>query len=141
MSVRSLPQASSARFAATVAAGYLAFGIGWILFSDRVLQAFIADPVRLNRIQSLKGVVFVVVTAAALFVTLRRTAAGRTRSLLYRAGQIADLGGMLGGSAPGTFAAWMKSRGKLGGQNKVPRIINDPELWGNLLGFISTRAR
>jgi hypothetical protein len=35
----------------------------------------------------------------------------------------------------------MKSRGKLGGQNKVPRIINDPELWGNLLGFISTRAR
>jgi hypothetical protein len=43
--------------------------------------------------------------------------------------------------APGTFAAWMKSRGKLGGQNKVPRIINDPELWGNLLGFISTRAR
>ena len=43
--------------------------------------------------------------------------------------------------APGTFAAWMKSRGKLGGQNKVPRIMNDPELWGNLLGFISTRAR
>ena len=26
---------------------------------------------------------------------------------------------------PGTFAAWMKKRGKLGGQNKVPRIIND----------------
>jgi hypothetical protein len=39
--------------------------------------------------------------------------------------------------APGTFAAWMKSRGKLGGQNKVPRIINDPELWGNLLTFVS----
>ena len=29
---------------------------------------------------------------------------------------------------PGTFAAWMKGRGKLGGQNKVPRIIDDPEL-------------
>ena len=42
---------------------------------------------------------------------------------------------------PGTFAAWMKSRGKLGGQNKVPRIINDPELWANLLGFVSDRAR
>jgi hypothetical protein len=38
--------------------------------------------------------------------------------------------------APGTFAAWMKSRGKLGGQNKVPRIINDPELWRNLLDFV-----
>jgi len=33
---------------------------------------------------------------------------------------------------PGTFAAWMKSRGKLGGQNKVPRIINDMDLFQNL---------
>jgi hypothetical protein len=38
---------------------------------------------------------------------------------------------------PGTFAAWMKSRGKLGGQNKVPRIINDADLWTNLLRFVS----
>jgi hypothetical protein len=37
--------------------------------------------------------------------------------------------------APGTFAAWMKSRGKLGGQNKVPRIINDPDLFGQLRRF------
>ncbi len=34
----------------------------------------------------------------------------------------------------GTFAAWMKSRGKLGGQNKVPRVINDRDLWANLKG-------
>jgi hypothetical protein len=27
--------------------------------------------------------------------------------------------------APGTFHAWMKQRGKLGGQNKVPRLCND----------------
>jgi hypothetical protein len=26
---------------------------------------------------------------------------------------------------PGTFHAWMKSRGKFGGQNKVPRLSND----------------
>ncbi len=26
---------------------------------------------------------------------------------------------------PGTFAAWMKERGKLGGQNKVPRVLGD----------------
>ncbi len=37
--------------------------------------------------------------------------------------------------APGGFAAWMKSRGKLGGQNKVPRIINDPELLSELRAF------
>jgi len=28
---------------------------------------------------------------------------------------------------PGSFAAWMKSRGKFGGQNKVPRVIADAE--------------
>ena len=35
----------------------------------------------------------------------------------------------------GTFAAWMKSRGRLGGQNKVPRIINDQETFGGLTSF------
>ncbi len=34
--------------------------------------------------------------------------------------------------ASGTFAAWMKSRGKMGGQHKVPRIINDRELFDSL---------
>ncbi|MBK8175494.1 MAG: GH3 auxin-responsive promoter family protein [Rhodospirillales bacterium] len=38
--------------------------------------------------------------------------------------------------APGTFAAWMKSRGRLGGQNKIPRVIPDPALLDNLLDFI-----
>ncbi len=36
---------------------------------------------------------------------------------------------------PGTFAAWMKSRGKLGGQNKVPRLISNKELFDNLCEF------
>ncbi len=35
----------------------------------------------------------------------------------------------------GAFAAWMKSRGKLGGQNKVPRVINDPALFAALQAF------
>jgi len=33
---------------------------------------------------------------------------------------------------PGGFVAWMKGRGKLGGQNKVPRVINDSELFATL---------
>ena len=37
--------------------------------------------------------------------------------------------------AAGTFAAWMKRRGRLGGQNKVPRVINDPELFEDLRAF------
>ena len=36
---------------------------------------------------------------------------------------------------PGAFAAWMKSRGRLGGQNKVPRIVNDRELFAALRAF------
>ena len=36
---------------------------------------------------------------------------------------------------PGFFAAWMKSRGKLGGQNKVPRIIIKQELLDDLRSF------
>ena len=35
----------------------------------------------------------------------------------------------------GTFAAWMKQRGKLGGQNKVPRIIMKQELFEHLEAF------
>ncbi len=38
---------------------------------------------------------------------------------------------------PGTFAEWMKSRGKLGGQHKVPRVIPDSELLDHLLAFIA----
>jgi hypothetical protein len=36
---------------------------------------------------------------------------------------------------PGGFAEWMKARGQLGGQHKVPRIINDPELFHGLRAF------
>ncbi|NWH09330.1 MAG: GH3 auxin-responsive promoter family protein [Alphaproteobacteria bacterium] len=36
---------------------------------------------------------------------------------------------------PGSFAHWMKARGKLGGQHKVARIINDPALWADLKAF------
>jgi hypothetical protein len=38
---------------------------------------------------------------------------------------------------PGTFAEWMKSRGKFGGQNKVPRIITDQKLLDSLLKFVT----
>ena len=33
---------------------------------------------------------------------------------------------------PGSFNAWMKKRDQLGGQHKVPRIINDHDLFRNL---------
>ncbi len=40
---------------------------------------------------------------------------------------------------PGTFRDWMTKRGKLGGQNKVPRIINNQDLLEDLKSFARTR--
>ncbi|TVR78415.1 MAG: auxin-regulated protein [Rhodospirillales bacterium] len=37
---------------------------------------------------------------------------------------------------PGTFAEWMRQRGQIGGQHKVPRVINDQDLFRDLRGFV-----
>ena len=42
--------------------------------------------------------------------------------------------------APGTFASWMRARGKLGGQNKVPRVIADAALLADLRRFVCDAA-
>lgn len=57
-------------------------------------------------------------------------------SLDYRERRAADVG--LGAPEvlvvrPGFFAGWMKRRGRLGGQNKVPRVITDEDLLESLL--------
>lgn len=36
----------------------------------------------------------------------------------------------------GTFYAWMKKRGKLGGQNKVPRLANDRKFLDDILNYL-----
>ncbi|MGZ9082472.1 MAG: GH3 family domain-containing protein [Rhodoplanes sp.] len=53
----------------------------------------------------------------------------------HRAGGFAMRAPTVRSVPPGTFAAWMKRRGKLGGQNKVPRIINDQALFDDLRAF------
>jgi len=40
----------------------------------------------------------------------------------------------------GTFYAWLESRGKLGGQNKVPRLSNSREYVEQILAFTSQNA-
>ena len=40
----------------------------------------------------------------------------------------------------GTFEAWMKSRGQLGGQHKVPRVIANEALFTALRAFAQTRS-
>ena len=36
---------------------------------------------------------------------------------------------------PGGFADWMRERGKLGGQNKVPRVVLSEDVRDSLLNF------
>ena len=40
---------------------------------------------------------------------------------------------------PGTFLSWMAARGKLGGQNKVPRLSNNRKYLDEILTFISVQ--
>lgn len=42
--------------------------------------------------------------------------------------------------APGTFYQWMKKRGKLGGQNKVPRLSNNREYLEDLLAMVQIQS-
>ena len=58
----------------------------------------------------------------------------------YRAGDYGLQAPTVEAVTPGCFAAWMKSRGKLGGQHKVPRIINDAELFASLRRFAGLSA-
>jgi len=43
-------------------------------------------------------------------------------------------------AAPGTFYKWMKSRNKLGGQFKVPRLSNNREYLDELLKMMEVTA-
>ena len=55
---------------------------------------------------------------------------------VHRQGDFAMRGPRVHAVKPGTFAAWMKQRGQLGDQHKVPRIINDQDLFQNLQAFV-----
>jgi hypothetical protein len=44
-------------------------------------------------------------------------------------------------AGPGAFDAWMRSRGQLGGQHKVPRMDSSGKLTGELLAFLRTQGQ
>ena len=37
----------------------------------------------------------------------------------------------------GTFAAWLRQKGKLGGQSKIPRLVNDRKASGAIIDFLN----
>lgn len=115
----------------------------------RVLGGAVADyaagPVFATEGRARGGHVFVVEMtpspaspdAEARFAAVLDTALARQNADYadHRAGDFGMLPPRVRLVPPGTFAAWMRRRGKLGGQNKVPRVINDPALLADLLAF------
>lgn len=69
---------------------YALFGGAWILGSDRLLAALIHDVERLNQVQTVKGWLFVLVTAALLFWLLSRRYSLRTREQALAQQQLSD---------------------------------------------------
>lgn len=51
---------------------YLVFGWLWITFSDAVVEAWFTDPRMLSRVQTWKGLLFVLITAGVLSVVMFR---------------------------------------------------------------------
>jgi light-regulated signal transduction histidine kinase (bacteriophytochrome) len=51
---------------------YVAFGVTWIFFSDRLLVWLQLDPLLITRVQTAKGWLFVLGSAILLYVALRR---------------------------------------------------------------------
>lgn len=54
-----------------VALAYILFGGLWILVSDRLVAAFVSHPAMLTRVQTYKGEIFVLASAALLYFLLR----------------------------------------------------------------------
>ncbi len=59
----------------------------------------------------------------------------------HRQGDLAMLPPEVVAVRPGGFADWMRSRGKLGGQHKVPRMDNSGELTAEMAGFFAQESR
>ncbi|WMS43694.1 GH3 auxin-responsive promoter family protein [Acuticoccus sp. MNP-M23] len=62
-------------------------------------------------------------------------AAGNEDYEVHRAGDVQLLPPDVAFVAAGGFADWMRARGKLGGQNKVPRVLVDGDVRESLLNF------
>lgn len=62
----------SRHHALRITAIYLAFATLWILASDRVVEALFGDIALLTHMQTLKGMIFVVVTALMLYLLIAR---------------------------------------------------------------------
>lgn len=71
-SPKTQPERDDKRVALKVALVYALCGALWILFSDRLLVALVADRWEIGRLSTAKGLLFILVTALALYATIHR---------------------------------------------------------------------
>ena len=71
---------------------YLLFSIVWILGSDLLLQALIADPATLAQLQTLKGLLFVALSGLLILLLCRQDERNQQRLELDLRDQLLKLG-------------------------------------------------
>jgi len=52
---------------------YLFIGFAWILSSDFFVNLILSDPIQINRVQSIKGILYVVITAVIFYFIIHRS--------------------------------------------------------------------
>ncbi len=56
---------------AKIAFIYLILGTAWIFFTDRILEFFIRDPLVRNQYQTVKGILYILITSSLLYYLVR----------------------------------------------------------------------
>ena len=87
---RSIASPGINRIALAVALIYATFGMSWILFSDQLLAFLVKDTETLTNLQSVKGGLYVVLTAALVFLLIR-SFVGRAQLLRQQLDDSGDL--------------------------------------------------
>ncbi|HEX5356329.1 MAG TPA: PAS domain S-box protein [Aquabacterium sp.] len=129
-------------FSLRATVGYAVFAGAWILLSDRVLELF-ADPHLLARFSTFKGLVFIAVTAAMLWVTLQNAPAEVDVHLTDEAPTPLTLSGVLWGLLPPLLASSLQWAfwGQLDPYAWLlyyPAVFTAAWLGGWLAGFLAT---
>jgi hypothetical protein len=103
-----------------------------------------------SRPQERGGHLFIVEFAARMEDAALSTFARRLDEMLcggnqdyyaHRSGDFGMAAPRVAAVAPGSFAAWLKVQGRIGGQNKVPRVLSDPAIFRSLREFLERGGR
>ncbi|MGE5491386.1 MAG: PAS domain S-box protein [Actinomycetota bacterium] len=83
---------------------YAAFAAGWILFSDKAVEALLQDPEQITRASIFKGWVFVAVTSLLLYTLIRRFSLRMTAVMADRLSTLRMLSSIADSSEDAIFA-------------------------------------